>query len=235
MSKLLSVIMIVALLTLVGGCQSQPYSNTHTLINTNKPDHLSNLITPTTPSSLESPSNNEERYIISHSNIDAWKELEAKVFLNELTYHRDYRVLSKIEDDRMVEYSIQFPDSWTLNYTVFNEGADQKKTAELFPVFLLEPEDESEILDFKIPEEYTEIELVAKEMVTFGEYKGFKIILKVTTTETWYPHTYYLTDGIYVFGISLYSYSEKRDEAEQKLFDDIVSTFRFKPSPLHTL
>lgn len=227
MNKLFSVIMIVALLTLVGGCQSQPYSNSHTLINTNKPDHLSNLITPTTSSSLESPSNNKERYVISHPKIEAWKELEAKVLLNEMTYYRDQRVLSQMVGDRMVEYSIQFPDSWTLNYTVFNEGANQRKTAELFPVFSLELESESEILDFIIPEEYTETELLSKEMVTFGEYKGFKIILKVTTTETWYPHTYYLTDGTYVFGIALYSYSEKRDEIEQKLFDDIVSTFRF--------
>lgn len=227
MNKLISFIMIVVLLTLIGGCQKQPYSNTHTLINTNKPNHLPNLIPPTTPSSLESPSNNEERYIISHSNIDGWKELEAKVFVNELTYHRDQRVLTQMEENRMVEYSIKLPESWTLDYTVLNKGTEHKKVGELLPVFLMKPNEESEFLEFEIPEEYTENELFSIEKVTFGEYKGLKIIFEVTKSETWYPYSYYLTDGTYIFGITLYSYSLNRDETEQKVFDDIISTFRF--------
>lgn len=232
MRKMLSVIMTIILLTLVGGCQSEP-SKSYTLIN-----HQFDPITPTpltTPlSSQVNLGYPEEQYAVSLSNgIEGWEELEAKVFLNEMTYQRDQRVLSPMEENIMVEYSIKFPDSWTLSRTVFNKDT-QKKIAELIPVYLLEPDDKSDFTTFEIPEEYSEAELLSKEMVTFGEYEGFKIILKVSNTETWYPHTYYLTDGTYVFGISLYSYSEKRDEAEQQLFDDIVSSFSFKRTEAQT-
>ncbi len=217
MRNILSVAIIIILLTLVGGCQSKPIYNSYALINSS----------PLNPSNT-APSSIEERYAISDSDaIDGWDELKVKAFLNEMTYYKDRKVLSQMTEDRIVDYTIEFPDSWTLSYTVFNKGNNQKKAGELFPVFLLEPNDESEFLEFKIPEEYTENELVSEEKITFGEYTGYKIILKLTTSEAWYPHTYYLTDGTYVFGISLYSYSEIRDKSEQKLFDYIVSTFRF--------
>lgn len=221
MRNMLSVAILVIFLTLVGGCQSKPIDNSYAMIS-NVALNPSNTV-----SSNVVPFNNEQSTISDSDTKKGWEELKAIVFLNEMTYYRDYNVLSQMDGDRMVEYSIQFPDSWTLNYTVFNEDIDKKKVGELLPVFLLESNDESEFLKFKIPEEYTENELISEELVTFGEYSGFRIILEVTNSETWYPHTYYLTDGKYVFGISLYSYSETRDKAEQKLFDDIVSTFRF--------
>lgn len=222
MRNILSVAIIIVLLTLVGGCQSKPISSSYALMNSS-PLNPSNTV----------PSSIEERYAISDSDaIDGWDELKAKAFLNEMTYYKGHKVLTQMTEDRMVDYTIAFPDSWTLSYTVFNKDNNQKKAGELFPVFLLEPNDESEFLEFKIPEEYTESELVSEEKVTFGEYTGYKIILELTTSETWYPHTYYLTDGTYVFGISLYSYNVNRDEDEQKLFDDIVSTFRFKSTEL---
>ena len=225
MKKITFVIIIVALLTIVGGCQSQTYDNSYALVNTIRPDNLSDSITPTTPSPVSLTV--EERYKISHSSIETWNELEAKVFLNEIASYGGHNVLYQTQEDQMVEYSIKYPGNWTLNGTVFSKDFEQKKIGELFPVFLLEPNAES-FISFKILEEYTEDELISKEIVNFGVYKGFKIISQVTTSETWYPHTYYLTDGTYVFGISLYSYSEERDQVEEQLFDDIVSTFCFK-------
>ncbi|KUO59261.1 MAG: hypothetical protein APF84_10030 [Gracilibacter sp. BRH_c7a] len=216
MRNMLTVMFIVISLTLAG-CQSQPLDNSYALIssqeNRGNPSNLFSLI-------------DEEQYVITNSDkIDGWQELKTKVFLNEMTYYGDQKVLSQIDEDKMIGYSINFPDSWTLNNTVLK--ANQKKIAELIPIFLLELNEDSEFLDFIIPEEYTENELVSKEMITIGGYRGYKIVLEVTNYETWYPHTYYLTDGNYVFGISLYSYSPKEDSVEQKLFDDIVSSFRF--------
>ncbi len=37
-----------------------------------------------------------------------------------------------------------------------------------------------------------------------------------------------ISDGTYGFTITIYSHNQIRDEVEEKLFDDVVKTFRFK-------
>lgn len=235
MRKITPIIITVLLLISAAGCQSRPFTVSNAFIQNIKQNSLPDDIAQTelllskniaNPSDSYS-SSDKEQYTFSPSDmIIGWQKLNAETYLHEMTYYKDDKVLAQFVEDRTVSYTLDVPGSWTLKDTVFFENG--QKAAELIPIFLLEL-DEGSDLNFIIPEEYTEDELISLEKISFGENEGYKIILEVKNRDTWYPHTYYLTNGRYVFGIVLYSYSEERDSFEQMLFDDIASSFRFKP------
>ena len=235
MRKIAAVIVTVMILISMVGCQSQPFAKAD--ISSKDISDQKHLTDSNSQSmfrkSTDYPSYSfsdygPEKYAISPSDmIKGWNKLNAKVFLHEVTFYRDQKVLTQIDEERMIEYSINVPGTWTLTDTVFFEGAERQKAAELIPAFLYEPNQESN-LRFILPEEGIEDNRSSINKVQFGNYEGYKITLEVSDYDTYYPHTYYLTDGTYVFGIVLYSYSEQRDALENILFDDIVSSFKFK-------
>jgi hypothetical protein len=234
--KKLSIVILFLTLVLVNGCNNP---KGETLISkgevlTDKAQQGTS--SQTNPSSQlkdnyssSNSSNKEERFIVTDSDIvKGWKKLKAKVFINEIINIGDRRVFSRLDGDRMIEYSIHFPGNWTLRSTVF-EDSNNKKVAELFPVVLLKKDQESIFLDYNLPKEETEVKVIDKKQLFLNGYNGSKLILQVDTGYgTWYPHMHFLSNRKYGFSLSLYSYSKQRDESEKKLFNDIVNTFRFE-------
>lgn len=157
-----------------------------------------------------------------------WKTLQADALLNQLGEDSSSIIpLETNETQNMtIKYSIDYPESWTLDSSVFHD-ADNKKIAEIVPAVLLKPEQESVYLDYQPMTDFGE-ELVSKEAFQLKSYKGMKIVTKIPTEAgIWYPHMYRISDGTYGFSISFYSV--KPDKDDQELFDKIMSTFSFEP------
>lgn len=232
MKKLICVILLLSLLLLVNGC-----NNTNSTEATSKGEeqntgiqkHPSNQSdTSSKVNQEESPNvipTNKDQFIITNSvEHGDWKELSAKVSLSEMICDGDSRGSTNLVGDTMIEYSILFPSSWTLKDTVFEDSNDNK-VAEIAPVVLLKQGEEAEFLDYKT----SEGNILTKESISVTEYKGTKVVLQVgTEVGSWYPHMYMISDGTFGFTITVYSHNLIRDEVEEKLFDDIVKTFRFK-------
>ncbi len=143
MTKKICVIILLSSLMLVNGCN---FNSTET---TSKGEEKNSAIqqqssNQSEPSSqvnqqefLNELSTNKDQFIVNNSDKDnGWKELTAKVSLNEMIYDGDSRGSTNLAGDRMVEYSIHFPATWTLSNTVF-EDSNNNKVAEIAPVVLL--------------------------------------------------------------------------------------------------
>ena len=200
MRNLLLAILLVIFLVLTGGCQSQPFSNS---VEPADNSHLEEeqigaiegqeeQINTTEELELEGfsdavPVDIQEQYTVTDSDkIDGWQELKAKVLLYEMTHYGDRRGSQQMEGDEMVEYSIHFPGNWTLYHGVFYDGPSKKKVAEISPVVLLKPGEKTDFLDFRIPAQETNVELLSKERITSHKYEGVRVILQVTGNEKWY-------------------------------------------------
>jgi len=153
-----------------------------------------------------------------------WKILSSKDTLYKMIYDGDSRGSTALEGDTTVEYSLRVPASWTLDGTVLTDS-NNNKIAEIAPVVLLSQGEEAEFLDYKA----IEGKVLSKEPISVAEFKGRKVILQTSTESgTWYPHMYLLSDGMLGFTFTMYSPNQTRDKAEEKLFDRIVQTIRFK-------
>jgi hypothetical protein len=140
-----------------------------------------------------------------------------------MIYDGDSRGSTPLEGDKTVEYSLRVPASWILDGTVLTDS--NNKIGEIAPVVLLNPGEEAKFLDYKI----TEGNVLSKELISVAEYKGTKVILQTgTESGSWYPHIYLISDGTLGFTFTIYSPNQIRNEAEEKLFDGIVQTIRFK-------
>lgn len=158
--------------------------------------------------------------ITESDKIPGWKKLNARVPLSELTENGAH----PIEDSEEFEFSLHFPGSWTMSYTVFYDD-NNHKVAEIPPAVLLEPGQESEFLSYN-PSVVSDEELLTKAEFPVGAYKGSKTVTKIPTESgSWHPHIYRITNNTY--GFSIFLYSETINEEDQALFDRIVSTVSF--------
>jgi len=175
--------------------------------------------------SISAPPATKDQFLITNSDEDdSLKERSAKAALNEMIYDGDSSGSTNLAGDRMAEYSIRIPSSWTLEGTVFKDS-NNNKIAEIAPVVLLKQGEEAEFLDYKT----TEGNLLSKESISVAEYKGSKVVLQVDTeVGSWFPHMYRISDGTLGFTLTIYSHNQVRNEVEEKLFDEIVQSFRFK-------
>lgn len=229
--KVVRTIILLLLIFLVNGCTN--LNNTESISDGTEPNKIhqesqldsSNETQEVPDTSLNS---NEDKFVVVDSDrIDGWKKLTANVSLYEMTYYGDRRGSTQIEGNKTIEYSIHFPGSWALSDTVFVDS-NNNKVAEITPVVLFKPGEETEYLDYQIPSEEANIKLLLKESIS-NEYEGTKLVLQVDTGYgVWYPHQYILSNGTHGFTIMRYSYSPIADEEEEKLFEEIVHSFRFK-------
>lgn len=175
------------------------------------------------PGTAQDPGSSEinDGFAITESDqIPGWKKLEAKVPLSELTEFGS----QPLEDSEEFEFSFHFPGDWAMSHTVFYDENNQK-IAEIPPVVLLKPGQETEFLTYN-PSEVSDEELLTKADFPVSSYMGSRAVTRVATErDNWYPHIYRITDGTYGFSVVLYSGT--LDDKSQALFDRIASTVRF--------
>ena len=229
--KSLILLMICVFICFAAGCKKDGISKA--VSNGKQQQKTEPSPKPTEPSSYDNenkPSGTaqtekENFEIVKSEKIKGWKELKAKTFLLRLGEDSSSKVQPSVDDDqkdRMLKYTIDFPDNWTLNSTVF-EDSNHKKVAEIPPAVLLKPEQESIFLNYEPAVDFGE-ELVSKETVKISSYSGAKIVTKISTESgSWYPHIYLITDGTY--GYSIFLYSKQINSEDQELFDKIAATF----------
>lgn len=158
--------------------------------------------------------------ITESEQIPGWKKLEARVPLSELNEFGS----QPLEGSEDFEFSLHFPDSWTMSYTVFYDENNQK-IAEIPPAVLLKSGQEAEFLTYN-PSEVSDEELLTKAVFPVSSYKGSRTVTRIATEMgSWYSYVYRITDGTY--GFSMVLYSETFDDESQELFDRIASTVRF--------
>lgn len=218
-SKLISTLILGMFLLTATGCNKNE-------INKTDPKGEEQKETEVVLTEPSSPQTEEEKIEITKSdNIQGWKTLRATVLLNRLDEDGTSSAPPSTDDtekDKMLKYSIDFPESWTLNSSVFCD-ANNKKIAEITPAILFKPEQESIFLDYKPMTDFGE-ELISKEVTQFNSYKVTKVITKMPTESgSWYPHIYRISDG--ANGFSIFLYSEEINKEDQELFDKIVNTF----------
>lgn len=152
-----------------------------------------------------------------------WKVISGKGILNKMSYDGDSRGSTVLEGNKTVEYSLRVPESWILEGTFFTDS--NNKIAEIAPVVLLSPGEEAKFLDYKTDQGI----IISKEAISFAEYKGTKVILQTDTESgSWYPHMYLLSDGSLGFTFTIYSHNQIRNETEEKRYDEIVQTVKFR-------
>jgi|GEM_PF-655933 len=169
----------------------------------------------------------EQEYRVGESNIiPGWRELKARDYLYQLELGDRGMSWHSMSKNDTISYTIHFPSEWTFNgFSIFNDREDNK-VAELAP---LAQTDISMTEIFQIYQPLEE-ELIAKEKAAFEDYEVFKLIEKVPVMygekPYWYPHTYMISDGRYLFAIIFYSY--ELSESDQEMYDNIARTFRFE-------
>ncbi|WP_019849608.1 hypothetical protein [Desulfitobacterium sp. PCE1] len=229
MKKGIWAVVLLTLLLLVNGCDldrtkmSSSGSEENSEVQQQSSSQSDPSLYETEEESARAPSTHEDQFTITTLNHE-WKELSAKVSLSEMIFYGESRGSTNLAGDERVEYSMNIPADWTLQGTVF-EDSNKKKVAEIAPVILLKQGEEIQFLDY----ETIEGQILTKEPISFYKYKGTKIILLMgTEVGKWYPHMYMISDGTYGFTVTIYSRNQIRDEVEERLFDDIVKTFRFR-------
>jgi hypothetical protein len=220
------VVFISLMLLVISGCAASDISGVYDISK----DNVSVIEEPQTPNQPENPdiaadsietAETDKGIITESGKISGWKELKAKVPLSELTENGSH----PIENSEEFEFSLHFPGSWTMSYTVFYDDNNQK-VAEIPPPVLLEPGQESEFLNYN-PSVVSDEELLTKADFPVSTYNGSRTVTKIATESgSWHPNIYRITDGSYGFSIVLYS--ETINEEEQALFDRIVSTVSFE-------
>lgn len=154
--------------------------------------------------------------------IPGWKRLKATVILQGLTENGS----TPLANSQLFSYSIHYPGSWSFNDSSVFYDADNKKIAEIPPAVFLMPAEEAVFLANKPDVNFVD-ELVSQQDLKVNSYPGSKTVLKVgTEAGNWYPHVYRVSDGTHGFSINLYS--RVINEADQKLFADIVNTLQFE-------
>jgi len=233
LKKSLGLIILLSSLILVTGCNF----NDEATVSIKDPQSTEKQSESTMPIAQEETSDEQDavegigelsdKFAVKNLD-DEWNELRAKVALSELIYYGDRIGSSIIEGNGTVEYSIRFPREWRLEDTIFYDK-DNRKIAELSPVVLLKQDEEQSFLEVNIPkEESSNVVLLAKEGISFNNYKGTKAVMQINTDTTWCIYSYSITDRQYGITFTGYSYTSRPDKAEEQLFDKLIESFRFQ-------
>lgn len=132
-----------------------------------------------------------------------------------------YTALSGNDKKTVPSVSFEYPRSWVLEGTVFNDG-DGNKIAELLPGrVVLQSGQHCFDTAFKRGEGLDTF--ISQNPFSVGENKGVKRIFKIS--EDWYPNSYCVEGGGVAFEISFYENTPNSPQRE--LFDKIISTVTF--------
>jgi len=146
-------IVLLILLLLVNGCDldltkmSSGRSEENNEVQQQSSSQSDPSLYETEEESVRAPSTHEDQFTITTLNHE-WKELSAKVSLNEMIFYGESRGSTKLAGDERIEYSMHFPADWTLQGTVFQDS-NKKKVAEIAPVVLLKQGEEIKFLDYE--------------------------------------------------------------------------------------
>lgn len=135
------------------------------------------------------------------------------------------------EDSAGGLYKLDYPGSWKIQSTVFHDPAGTK-VAELSPGYVTTGESQQ---CFATEFESERAVLLSQESFRIGPNKGE---LRVVAThpegdvssghiDTWFPRAYCIEGGDKAFIITFYSRTESPSAEDQRVYERIISSFRF--------
>ncbi|PKM88010.1 MAG: hypothetical protein CVU87_08385 [Firmicutes bacterium HGW-Firmicutes-12] len=224
-------IIIVSISLLISGCnktnnvlnvEGSQHSNEQ---NSNLPNEEQQpaIIPPeNAPQTLDS--SEEEQFEVSDSDsLLGWKELKAKVTLFDLNINSEGISWSPLSNKKMTTFSLDFPGNWKFNgFSVFNNQSN--KVAELVPLTEAAITIDDLYQNYQ-PSVVAGEEVIFKELSAVNDYQCLRIISQ-NEIPNWYPHSYYISNGTYIFGIMFYSCEV--NELDQQLFEQVIHTFKFE-------
>jgi hypothetical protein len=122
-------------------------------------------------------------------------------------------------------FSIEFPDNWKVNNTVFTDK-ENRKIAEFLPG-IIAPQSNRQCFDDIKDDARTKS--ISKENISINKYPGVSMILKVNREPgggTWTSNLYCVKKEDTAFIMAFYSPNLTSDE--KKLFNKIISTLELK-------